>query len=119
MTHETPQEIIDALDELLETERKHLLDGNLEALGDLLVEKEELIDAMNDMNPPVTEALSGIQLKVVRNQALLSSALEGIRAVAERVASLRQVRKSLETYDQSGRKQTYETKAKTSVEKRA
>lgn len=119
MTHDTPQDIIDALDVLLETERQHLLSGNLEALSALLSQKEELIDAMNAMDSAKLELLSGVQKKVVRNQALLSSALEGIRAVAERVASLRQVRKSLETYDESGRKKTYETCTDTSVEKRA
>ena len=118
MTHETYQDITDALNKLLETERQHLLSGNLEALAGLLEEKEELIDTMNALEP-IPDTLSGIQVKVVRNQALLSSAMEGIRAVAERVASLRRVRKSLETYDQSGRKQTYETRTKSSVEKRA
>lgn len=119
MTHDTPQDIINALDELLETERQHLLSGNLEALSALLARKEDLIDAMNAMDPSKADVLFETHRKVVRNQALLSSALEGIRAVADRVASLRQVRKSLETYDETGRKKTFQTRTDTSVEKRA
>lgn len=119
MTHDTPQDIIDALDGLLETERQLLLEGDLEGLQGLLTRKEDLIDAMNDMVPKQEAVLSELHEKVVRNQALLSSALAGIRAVAERVSNQRQMRKSLETYDESGRKKTYQTSSKSTVEKRA
>ena len=51
--------------------------------------------------------------------ALLDTALEGIRAVADRVSALRRVRDTLETYDQTGRKTTFESMHKGRVEKRA
>jgi len=45
--------------------------------------------------------------------------LSGIRAVADRVAALRRVRDTLETYDQSGRKTAISTLRTGQVEKRA
>lgn len=119
MTADTAQVLIDKLDDLLEEERRALLEGDLDAIGVLLTRKEALIDALNALAPARQPDLSGLQVKVTRNQALLDGALEGIRKVAGRMAAFRKIRKSLETYDQSGRKTTIQGEAEHSVERRA
>ena len=117
--HDDRQTLIDQLDALLEAERTALLAGDLDKIGTLLERKEALIDAFNTLEPERTDGLEGLQRKVVRNQALLDGALEGIRKVAARMAEMRRVRTSLDTYDQAGRKRTIDGTAPRRIEKRA
>lgn len=124
MTLEAQQAIIDELDQLLEQERIALLAGDLEQIGRLMELKEQLIDGINALNSQEQTVLSRdsilqMQDKVSRNQALLQGAIEGIRAVADRMAGLRRVREGLETYDRSGQKTQYDTGEKRTVERRA
>ena len=119
MTQNNAQTLIDDLDLLLDQERLALIDGDLEMLGRMLEQKQGLIDNINDLDTLERKHLSDVHDKVTRNQELLNSAMEGIRAVANRMADLRKVRQGLETYDQSGRKTRFETQTQPSVEKRA
>ncbi|MCB1310476.1 MAG: flagellar biosynthesis protein FlgN [Sedimentitalea sp.] len=119
MAHEASLSLIRELDELLDRERRALVEGDLELLGRLLVHKEGLIGRINGCDSLERSSLQGVHDKVSRNQALLNSAMEGIRAVADRMATLRRVRRSLETYDRSGRKTRFGTETRSSVEKRA
>ncbi|MCE8507083.1 flagellar export chaperone FlgN [Ruegeria pomeroyi] len=119
MDTEELDDLIAALDELLELERGALVRGELEQLGRMTEEKERLVDRINAAPDLRRDQLGSLHLKVTRNQALLSSALEGIRAVAHRMSELRKVRHGLETYDSAGHKQRYVTSAKTRLEKRA
>ncbi|WP_324753313.1 flagellar protein FlgN [Roseovarius sp. Pro17] len=119
MTHETAQSLIDQLDSLLDDERCALLDGDIEAIGALLKRKEGIIDAMNAQKPSDQADMTKVQGKVVRNQALLDGALQGIRTVAGRLAALRRVRRTLETYDKTGRKSAISDVIDHKVEKRA
>ncbi|MGR3702333.1 MAG: flagellar biosynthesis protein FlgN [Paracoccaceae bacterium] len=111
--------ILASLDDLLDRERIALLNGDLDAISRGLREKERLIDALNALHGDQDDDLSAIRNKAQRNQILLESALSGIRAVADRVAALRRVRDTLETYDQSGRKTAISTLRTGQVEKRA
>ena len=124
MTHEVTQVTIDALSDLLERERVALLDGDLDGLVRLLDDKRNLIDALNEQASTATTSghqgeLQKLQGKVARNQELLDSALQGIRSVANRMSTLHRVRRSLDTYDESGRKTTIEGLRGGSMEKRA
>ena len=119
MTHESAQSIVDQLDDLLERERAALLDGNLDQIPILLTEKEELIDTLNALEPEGDQDLNDLQAKVERNQVLLDGALQGIRKVAARMAAFRRIRRSLETYDEKGCKQTIQGDVERRVEKRA
>ncbi len=119
MTHEATQILINRLVDLLEKERAALLDGDLETISKLLGTKEALIDALNDMPAAAPDGLRGLQAKVARNQALLDGALQGIRKVAARMAAFRKIRRTLETYDESGRKKTIPGDVAHQVEKRA
>lgn len=119
MSNENIEESFEALDRLLEAERAALLIGDLEKLTELLPQKEALIDALNSAvhrNLPILQSIDG---KVKRNQLLLNGALEGIRSVSERLAALRQLRGSLETYGADGKKRNFEVNPDHSVEKRA
>ena len=119
MTDNPSQDLIDDLDRLLDRERGALIEGELELLGQLMLEKESLIERINAIDSMAQASLAGVHDKVTRNQVLLNSAMEGIRAVASRMADLRRVRRGLETYDRSGRKTRFGTERRSSVEKRA
>lgn len=111
--------ILQNLDELLDRERAALLEGDLEGISRSLREKERLIDALNGLQLTPEVELSTIKRKVQRNQMLLDGALDGIRVVAERLSSLRSVRDTLETYDQTGQKTVFQRLRNGRVEKRA
>ena len=119
MTIDNAQTLMDELDDLLDAERRALVGGDMDAVGRLLSQKEHLIEGLNKIHDLDSGNLSQLHLKVTRNQALLNSALEGIRAVATRMAELRRVRSGLETYDSHGRKQHFTIIRAAQVEKRA
>jgi flagellar biosynthesis/type III secretory pathway chaperone len=119
MDKEAVQDIMDALDALLEDERRVVLAGELDAIPDLLQRKEALFDQLNKARFENGADLEMLQSKMSRNQALLEGALRGIRAVADRMSTLRRMRNSLETYDRQGQKQSFTTKPGNKIEKRA
>lgn len=119
MNNDNAQTLIDELDDLLDVEKKALIAGDMEKIGRLLPQKEVLFESLNAQNNLGKENLSLLQQKVMRNQTLLDSALEGIRAVATRMAELRRVRSGLETYDERGRKLHITIQKNLQVEKRA
>lgn len=119
MTLSTAQDYIDALDLALEEERTALLNGNLTALEPIVARKEDAISHLNEIDALENADLDAVQSKVTRNQALLDSAMEGIRSVAARMAEIRRVRKGLDVYDESGRKTRFGTNTQTTLEKRA
>lgn len=119
MSNVTGSEVMDALDDVLEQERAALLSGNLEAIGRLLGQKEALIEELSVLEEVEASALHDLTGKMKRNQDLLDHALEGIRSVAGRLAAMRRVRSSLDTYDADGKKRSINMSNDTSLEKRA
>ncbi|MEO9457558.1 MAG: flagellar biosynthesis protein FlgN [Roseobacter sp.] len=113
------EDTADFLDELLDREREALLNGNLDLIHRVFKEKETLIEELNALNPPNKATLQELNTKLTRNQALLRSALEGIKSVADRFADMRQIRESLDTYDVYGKRKKFEILTKGVVEKRA
>ena len=111
--------VIGELDDLLDAEKKALLEGDLEQVGRLLERKESLIDLLSQLEAGEMAQLENLNTKVKRNQALLDHALQGIKSVSQRLAALRRVRDSLDTYDESGKRQTIDMNKETSLEKRA
>ncbi|MFT6024920.1 MAG: flagellar biosynthesis/type III secretory pathway chaperone [Ascidiaceihabitans sp.] len=110
---------IDALDDLLEAERAALLTGDIDQIGRLMEQKESLMETLNEQEAIDRTELEKLNLKVERNQELLNSALDGIRAVARRLATMRRIRKTLDTYDAQGRKSSIVLHQEQSVERRA
>lgn len=119
MTKDPHQDLIDSLDVLLEREREALMAGRLEALTDLLDQKERLIDRLNGLEGLDAVDLQPLRGKAQRNQALLDGALRGIRTVANRFSTLRKIRRTLETYDSQGRKSALVRQHDNKLEKRA
>ena len=119
MTSETTQQTIDALDSLLERERRALMEGDLDFLAGLFDEKKTLIDTLNGSGEAAAANLKQLQVKALRNQTLLDSALQGIRSVATRMSALHRIRQSLDTYDESGQRRTIEGQTGRTMEKRA
>lgn len=119
MSDEAARMNFNALDDLLEAERDALLKGNLEKLTAMLPQKEALIDALNTGAHTDLSTLQSLDKKVQRNQLLLDGAMEGIRNVALRLAELRSLRGSLETYGSDGKKRNIDVDIEHTVEKRA
>lgn len=119
MTDEFTDMRVDALSDLLDAERAALLAGDLDKLTGMLGSKEALIEAMNETAQRDLDSLQMLDTKVKRNQLLLDGAMEGIRNVAKRMAELRQIRMSLETYGADGKKRSIDVSDDASVEKRA
>ena len=119
MKVEEIQSLIDELDELLDSEKKALVQGDMDQVGRLMSQKEYLVENLNAQEDLDRKNLTKLHQKVMRNQTLLDSALEGIRAVATRMSELRRVRSGLETYDEQGRKRHFGDQGSTKVEKRA
>ncbi len=110
---------IDALEDLLDAERKALLAGKLDDVSRLHGRKERLIGALSEHAPIEGANFEGLSEKVKRNQILLNSALSGIRSVTQRLNAIRRVRQSLETYDAYGRKLSVDIRTGGTMEKRS
>ncbi|MBQ4825597.1 MULTISPECIES: flagellar export chaperone FlgN [unclassified Leisingera] len=119
MSDPKPQQLIDELDQILDRERKALMAGDLGKLEDLLTKKEKVIGKLNSVSELERESLAQVQTKVSRNQQLLDSAMDGIRAVAARMAETRRIRKGLDVYDQAGKRARHSTRGGGKLEKRA
>jgi flagellar biosynthesis/type III secretory pathway chaperone len=119
MTHDIVATPITELSTLLDAERVALLGGDLDQVTKLLETKEILFDTIDVESPQDTAALRALDDKVKRNQLLLDGALQGIRAVADRMAALRKVQTSLETYGADGRRKQIALKPQSTVERRA
>ncbi len=118
MTREA-QAAMDALDRLLEQERALLLAGEIDQIADVLSAKEALIDTLTAMDRAELQDLTSLQGKLARNQSLLDGALHGLRRTSSRLAALRQVRRSLETYNKAGHKETIDAQVTRKLERRA
>lgn len=112
-------DLIKALEEVLDLERTALVEGNLERLGSMMPEKEKLIGAINEMQVLESADLIALHRKLERNQALLNSAADGIRSVASRMAELRRVRQEFSTYDATGQRSGYPMRGNVKLERRA
>ena len=119
MATDTADELISELDALLDRERRALTGGDLESLSDLFMRKEAIIGRLGALSLADPGQLDPLRDKMIRNRVLLDSALEGIRAVAGRMAELRRVRRGLDTYDRSGQRSSADTALRPNVERRA
>jgi len=119
MTAEPETTLIQSLEEVLDLERAALVEGDLDRLTHMSPEKEKLIGAINELQVLDSDDLIRVQQKVERNQALLNSAAEGIRAVAARMAELRRVRQEFSTYGADGQRSGFAVRRHAKLEKRA
>ena len=91
----------DALDDLLDNERRLILTGRIAALEKMSGDKERLLarlpGAVND-----TATLERLRAKVARNQELLAACARGILAVRRRLEQLTGETPELRTYGRDG-----------------
>ena len=109
---------VNLLDDLLDREREALLAGDLDKIAGLHEEKAQAIDRLNKLDLKEEEQVMALRQKADRNQELLNSALDGIRSVARRLAEVRRVKESFETYDSNGNRNSVPI-ARPGVTKRA
>lgn len=119
MTEDANSDLIRELEGLLDLERKALIEGQLDQLGRMLSEKERLIESVGLDAIARSDQMLRLRKKVERNQALLESAADGVRSVINRMAELRRVRRGLNTYDASGRRNCYPVRVQAQLEKKA
>lgn len=105
------------IEALIEEERQALLAGDLDRLGDLVDQKEQLFASAGSIAEHA--ALDRMQTNLRRNHALFDEALKGIRAVSARLAEINRLRDTLETYDASGRKSRLRAGDRGKIERRA
>ena len=115
----SPSSLFAALDSLLQHEKHALLHGNFADLADIHEEKARLLNALEMLSPEEQAPLQNLHQAVTRNQSLLENALSGIRDVAERMATLRHVQHTLQTYDAQGQKSDIYLANPRKLEKRA
>lgn len=119
MTPDNTDLLVDSLERILEREHAALLNGNISEIADLAADKENVLANLNKAELQIRNLLVPLQSKIQRNQALLESALEGIRSVADRIAEMREIRNKINTYDRSGAKQSISVTRASKIEKRA
>ncbi len=89
------------LTRLLEEERAAILSGAFLEISRVSAAKERLLEKLTEVPVPLAD-LRRIAAEVSRNQSLLSAAIDGVRAVADRMGALRRARDGFETYGPGG-----------------
>jgi hypothetical protein len=114
-----PEDVISLMDDLLDKERLVLLNGDLDQATRLLHDKEALFERFTRLPGKEFTDVERLRVKAERNQQLLLRAIEGIRAVNDRIQMLQRTRETLETYDKTCRKTTVLGTVSGTLERRA
>lgn len=91
----------DALEDLLDHERRLVLSGQIDGLLRISQEKERLLKRLPSAGDP-EDVVDRLREKAARNQELLKAAALGIKSAAERVDSFRKPPQKLTTYGRDG-----------------
>lgn len=103
---------------LAETERKALLAGDFDRIRAVFDEKQALAHVLSE-DPDAALTLAPLKAALERNHHLLDRALEGLRAVANRIGALDSAQCSIKTYDRQGQEKTIAARRTSTLEKRA
>ncbi len=96
----------EALDDLLNRERRAIIDGRLDQLERLAKEKERFVGLLPNSNTgPAT--LEALRHKIERNSKLLQAAQQGLMNAQRLIGALQKPKPALQTYDRLGRKQLH------------
>jgi flagellar biosynthesis/type III secretory pathway chaperone len=107
---------VDGLAEVLAAERQALLTGDFDALGDLIVRKERLVEALAGDGP--VPGLERLRKAAHANQALIGAARDAVISVRKQLEDLKSGGPALHTYDSDGRSTVHESGGRT-LERRA
>lgn len=93
--------VLDALEDLLERERRMILSGSIDDLARLTPEKTRLLSRMAGA-AGTAQTFDRVRQKADRNQELLAAVARGVKSVARKLEAMQGVREPLKTYDRTG-----------------
>lgn len=96
--------VSEKLDALLEREYAALLDGDLASIERLGSEKVALLEKVSVAAVDDLDGFASMRNRLIRNQTLAQSAIEGMRMAIRRVKEINEVSASLRTYRKDGKK---------------
>lgn len=105
-----------ALSDVLDKERKAILDSDFEALAKLMTYKEALLPRVVQANLPA-HVLAPLKLQSEANNRLLAAAANGIKSAKSRLTALRRPAASFTTYGPAGAPTSIGQKPKTITRK--
>ncbi|KUF09613.1 hypothetical protein [Pseudoponticoccus marisrubri] len=114
----TDPKIENRLKALIAEERRALMKGQFDRISEIIEEKRALTQHLQTARLPPKRA-SELKDGLRRNQELYDQALAGIRNVASRLGDLNRLRRSMDTYDRQGQKQTIDAPVSNALERRA
>ncbi|MFW2545325.1 flagellar protein FlgN [Primorskyibacter sp. 2E107] len=114
----TAEDTLGRLKTLINAEREALMEGDFGRIAELMEEKEMLAGTLAETDHSEAD-VAPLRDGLRRNQELFDHALAGLRNVANRIGEANRVRKSLETYDENGRRTTLSTPVPNKLERRA
>ena len=106
------------LAEILEAERSALVAGDFDQIADLMTRKQAIAESLKDEEESATDLIP-LQAALRRNQELFDRALEGVRAVVDRLGTVQTLSKSLHGYDAQGKRFSLAEPTENRLEKRA
>ena len=112
------QKNLEALEKLLEKERKALLDGRLEKVEEIVNRKRQLVEK-GVLKGVATAVVMRIQQQASQNQLLLEAAVRGLKSVSARLDEMRKGASGLNTYDNNGNRATLGRKDSHKLQHRA
>ncbi len=99
-------ETAEALVKVLDEERTALVNGEIERLEPISLEKARLFEELESVSELPRAVLLDIQSRVQRNQGLLQASSKGLRAALTRLAAIRGAATALDTYSTDGKRQS-------------
>lgn len=112
------EDTLERLKTFIKDEKEALLTGNFERISELLEEKAALLAEIPHLEKD-EEMLAPVRAGLRRNEELFDHALAGLRNVANRVGQANRLRKSLDTYDEAGRRTSLGEPGGKTLERRA
>ena len=100
------------LSEILVLEKDLILNGHLDQLGNLNVEKERALNELkHGKTKPDRSELKKIQTQAIQNLRLIDAAKTGVQSVRKRLIELNRVVDGADTYGKDGQRKVHDTKA--------
>ncbi|WP_420861721.1 hypothetical protein [Algirhabdus cladophorae] len=109
---------LEALEAILTTEQRALLQGDVTELVELEPEKLMLLEALNDSDLQESDTIEKLRMIALRNQELMESVHAGVRAAKDRFDALVLAQKPMSAYGPSGKMSPLNVLPTPSVEKR-
>ena len=99
---QNPRPVIDALEDLLDTERGVISNGDLDGITRIATLKEDLLRDLGQAEGLPPDQLNRIRQKADHNQRLLEAVSLGVKAATRRLDAIRKAQKPTNVYGPSG-----------------